>query len=858
MIRTLRAGRDRAGLGQALVLFALFLLVLIGAAALAIDYANWQLTDRQLQNVADHAALAGAGQFPSDFSASSCTGATCVNARSQSWASLSHELNLGLDATAIATLASRDSPAAGDTSATLSGGAVVTFSRHIWVSTPPPLHSGGHNEYNEVGGLYAGSYGIVFARIDQPTRSFLAGVFGFAVRDRTGWATAGILPTDFALSVYCRNNIAPESGVCADGGTSLGIDGGGGITLAHGDIGSSNSLQVTQQTGSGTIVKAGNVFLVNGTCGPSNWNCPPATLGGISDGSGTAKNAFYIPPLSVPSYALPTGTGSLPWSDSFSPNSDCTTASVASPCIPIPATSNYSTNGIDWACAIGSGTNACGTPVVTTTSGVSTVTCTSNGAATQDLRPNGDESSAPTSGSTGWGSQGGSGGSIMYNRINDTSIDPTGTTVPNPPAGPTTLAGTPSSFVYTKDGTTAGTYRVTLSSPNGTPQTPGFVYLRWTLFGVQKSGGSEVVSDPGGAVTVTAQLQEKVGGTWVNRGLSDTHTATGSVVEYQTTAVADVSTIVNPNALGILFTVSDPTAANFGAGISWAEAWLDQAPVPPPPPTIAPGQYRSIVIPDNGCAVLDPTGYESGGLAAFQMPGIFYFRDSSGGGQNATISLGNNAALIGDGVTLVFASNWPNPSGSGGSASAHGIELGTNSALVINAAISNTSDAACPQGVATTTYNPSTPLPGLTHNAVCAAWEIDPANTTTGVSPWGGPCSTACSINRSTGYATAVNTTYRGVSFYFIPKTNGSTNSSAFSVLGRFAMGGNVAGIAFRGILYAPYDDVQMSGANGFDTVGMVLAWSAKFNGGSAAITLDYPYTRIAAAPYLLEPSVSQ
>ncbi|HEY2916491.1 MAG TPA: pilus assembly protein TadG-related protein [Candidatus Limnocylindrales bacterium] len=852
----------RASAGQALVLFALFLIVLIGASALAIDYANWQLTDRQLQNIADHAALAGASQFSQDFATASCSsgaGSTqCLNARTQAWASLSQELGLGLNDTSLGTLGSRNSPAGGDTSIVQAGLGTIQFHHTIWVSTPPPGSSGGHREYTQVGGLYADSFGIIFVRVDRPTRTFFSSVFGISVRDRIGWATAGILPTDFALDVFCRNNVAPERGVCAAGGTSLGIEGGGGITLAHGDIGSSNSLEVTQQGGSGAIVKAGNVFLVNGTCGPSTWNCPPATLGGISDGSGTPKNAFYIPPLSVPSYALPTGTGSLPWSDTFSPNANCSSASVASPCIPVPAVSNYSTDGIDWACQTTdlTASNACGTSAVVTTAGVSTVTCTAHGLPTQDLRPNGDDSKSPTSGGI-WNTQGGTGGSTMYNRLSETTIDPSGTTVPNPPAGPTTLSGTPSSFVYTKDGNTApATYRVTLSSPNGTPS-GGFAYVRWTLFSVKKSGGTELLDDAGGKISVTAQLQEKVGGTWVSRGLADTEVATGTAKEYQTSAWTDVTSITNPNALGILFTVTS-TSTDHGAGISWAEAWLDRTPVPPPPPTIAPGQYRSVVIPDGGCAVLDPTGYESGGLPAFQMPGIYYFRDSTGGGQNATISLGQNSVLIGDGVTLVFDSNWPNPTGSGGSASAHGIELGTSSALVINSAISSTSDAACPPGSAAGTYNPSTPLPDLSHNAVCAAWEIDPSNPTTGVSPWGGPCAAACSLDRTAVYAASVNSSYRGVSFYFKPKTNLASASSGYSILSRFAMGGNVAGIAYRGILYAPYDDVQMSGANGFDTVGMVLAWTARFNGGSAAITLDYPYQRITAPPYLLEPTVQQ
>jgi hypothetical protein len=75
-------------------------------------------------------------------------------------------------------------------------------------------------------------------------------------------------------------------------------------------------------------------------------------------------------------------------------------------------------------------------------------------------------------------------------------------------------------------------------------------------------------------------------------------------------------------------------------------------------------------------------------------------------------------------------------------------------------------------------------------------------------------------------------------------------------ITNRFEMQGTDAGIAFRGVLYAPYDDVKISGGNGFSTVGQVLAWSAKFNGGSAFIDLDYPYDPTPVAPYLLEPTI--
>ena len=85
------------------------------------------------------------------------------------------------------------------------------------------------------------------------------------------------------------------------------------------------------------------------------------------------------------------------------------------------------------------------------------------------------------------------------------------------------------------------------------------------------------------------------------------------------------------------------------------------------------------------------------------------------------------------------------------------------------------------------------------------------------------------------------------------------THASA-QIQRRFTMGGsgetNAPGIAFQGVLYAPYDDVRMSGRNNFNTVGQVLAWTVKFNGGDAGIFLDYPYTDSDAPPYLLEPSV--
>ncbi|MBI2782083.1 MAG: Tad domain-containing protein [Chloroflexi bacterium] len=828
--------------GQALVLFALFLLVLLGVSALAIDYANWLLIDRQLQNVSDHAALAGAAEFSSDFTAGNCgsgSGPTqCLNARTQAWTTLFQELNLSGNAgasAAIAQLAQTDSPAVGVQEVTPVGFPKIVFNHTIWVSTPPPTNSNGHVEYTQVGGKYAGSFGIMFVRVDRPTRSYLGGVLGIRPGDRTGWATAGILPTDFALEVFCRDQIAPEPGVCSTT-ASLGIAGGGGISLDRGDVGSNNSVKVTSAVGPGVVVKAGNVFVVEGSCGQL-WNCPPATAGGISDGSGTAKNAFYIPPFPVPNYALPTGID----------NQDCATG----PCV--PGTGANGATPIDWSCS----GSACGTP--TRPNGINdpSVRCTgASGATQQHLVPVADITTTNFKGTAS-----GATNNNIYRNINTSSVDPAGTAIPLPPSASTPFPTTPgpTDQVYSTNGNNA-TYVVQLATPNGTIQAGSQIYARFVLFRTTGSGGSagsydSVASGTAFTPTVVAQLMEKRSGVWTPIGSATASLdATTVMTAYQIPQVSSASLqSANNPTLGIKFTVtSGGSGANArGAGISWAEAYIDTPPVPPPPPMIPPGMYRSISIASGGCAVLDPTGLYSSpsGLAHNQMPGVYYFKDGGTGNQKPTIFLDTGSYLIGDGVTLVFDPNWPDPSGQ------QGIAVGANSALVINTARNTAPN--CSTWYATNQSYPLCPLPW---DALAAAWMIDPANPSANASsPWGGACAevTPCSVARSS-YAPTAN--YRGVSFYLRPKTNGSTNPADYSVLGRFSISGNAGsepGIAFRGILYAPYDNVTITGGNGFNTIGMVLSWTAKF-AGQATIKLDYPYTRVISPPYLIEPTVGQ
>jgi hypothetical protein len=102
----------------------------------------------------------------------------------------------------------------------------------------------------------------------------------------------------------------------------------------------------------------------------------------------------------------------------------------------------------------------------------------------------------------------------------------------------------------------------------------------------------------------------------------------------------------------------------------------------------------------------------------------------------------------------------------------------------------------------------------------------------------------------------APSSTYRGITFYFTPDPSWSTAHANMSISNRLEMGGGIGNLAYRGVLYAPYDDVSIQGQNGFRTVGQVLSWTLKFHGGGAFIYLDYPYEFRPAAPYLLEPTI--
>jgi hypothetical protein len=704
------------------------------------------------------------------------------------------------------------------------------------VATPPPNDP----SYTNFGGRYALNYGVVWVRVDRSVRSFLGGALGIQPQARTGWATAGALPTDFALQLFCRNHIAPQSGVC-ENSAGLTIDGQGGVRLIRGDIGSNESLTVTANTGGGVILDSGNMFLVNRACSPGTWNCPNnPPQGGISDGV-NGKNAFYIAPLPVPQFASPLDLGTV---NTY----NCAGANASNLCVPYKSQSSSTpTSAGDWTCSASSSTPVrCGLPTVNTSVSPPTVSCVGQGGgvAGNHYYPIGPSLSAVNATPSQTNAN-------KYQNIDDATGDPDTTATPvNPSAD----------FLWTNDIniTGAGGPQTTSFSINlgqSGPRLGGSSTVRYTAFKVD--GG--VPNNDLNPVTLQVTLQNGSGGTILVDPTVRTLTDVPQMFEFTVGAGVIPAGQFNSLQLQFMFTSQGSTAAadERGGAIAWAEI-EHPGPQPATPPMIPPGYYQSIELPANTCAIMDPTA-EYSSLENFQMPGIYRF---GGGGpaNNQKIKLGDGAYLIGDGVTLVFDHDWPD------SGSNRGVAIGASGALVLNTARVPGVAPCTPTETETLTVNMSAPtLSDLPYSSLCAAWGVD-TKVAAGVRP-GAPAWSYCdTANPDSGahcvernnYAPTAG--YRGITFYFTPDPGWGTAHGSMDIRRRFEMqggtSGNEAGIAFRGVMYAPYDDVKITGGNGFNTVGQVMAWTAKFNGGSAYILLDYPYDFTPAAPYLLEPTI--
>ena len=275
--------RRRGERGQTVVIFAVFLVVLIGSAAIAVDYGSWLKSRRDYQNVVDAASLAGSVQLTRPV-----TVAKQIAARQAAWKSIEDQLGLSLDEVGLAN--------AGSTPAGPTSGEPVGPWR-IWVSTPP---LGGSTSY---AGDYAGSNRVVYVWIERNNEAFFSRVFGLGDRTVSAWATSGTFPNRFAV-ITLRKNGNPTSG----NPTDLDINGGTVLNVFDGDVGGNWGLSINGSTSAMVMHSAtggdsyGAFFNENVPTGGNGW-----TPTQVRNQVGTPIPVQFHPEVTDPAYPAPCG-----------------------------------------------------------------------------------------------------------------------------------------------------------------------------------------------------------------------------------------------------------------------------------------------------------------------------------------------------------------------------------------------------------------------------------------------------------------------------------------------------------------------------------------------------------------------
>lgn len=271
---------QRGAKGQVLAIFAIFLVVLIGATAVTIDYGTWLQTRRGYQNVADAAVLAGGG-----FLSRPIDEPKRVLARRAAWDSLNTQLNLGLTSGDLSNL---------QTSNTAAGAPSVYNGFRVWVSTPP---IGAGAKYP---GAYTGaSDRYLFAWVEKDNPSYFSRIFGQGDRVLSAWATSGVFAGQFAVITLRKEGQGPNNAP-----SDIALNGSGTILqVANGDVGGNWGMKLT---GSSNLYLTGDAdaYLVdNVSCGNSCWSPNQ-----VSDGppSFNLKSPQQLPNyVEDPAYPLP-------------------------------------------------------------------------------------------------------------------------------------------------------------------------------------------------------------------------------------------------------------------------------------------------------------------------------------------------------------------------------------------------------------------------------------------------------------------------------------------------------------------------------------------------------------------------
>jgi hypothetical protein len=248
--------RDR---GQVLVLAALFMVVLLVSAALAVDYGSWLSARRGFQSVVDASSLAAAGRLPAPGTTAPSP-ADRDAAAVEAMRYLNDHFSLGVDITTLSGAAIRNKTAPYVITA---GGTEYC----VWIWTPTPSASdkitGPANSCNMPGASlyspanFAGQSRKVFVMVASPRSGYFGHVVGIHSEIISALAVAGGSHLNYAVIALKPRIGSPDTNL------SMTISGSGSnLIVPEGDVGSNYSLR-WGGTGSSVVFTAGGEQVVD-------------------------------------------------------------------------------------------------------------------------------------------------------------------------------------------------------------------------------------------------------------------------------------------------------------------------------------------------------------------------------------------------------------------------------------------------------------------------------------------------------------------------------------------------------------------------------------------------------------------
>ena len=202
------------------------------------------------------------------------------------------------------------------------------------------------------------------------------------------------------------------------------------------------------------------------------------------------------------------------------------------------------------------------------------------------------------------------------------------------------------------------------------------------------------------------------------------------------------------------------------------------APADPANDRLPTGRYQNIRVDNGECLVFDPTFDQKAG----RENGIVYI--------TGTLDVNNGGLVLGDGVTLVFA---------------RGARLNMNAGATISLNRGSTTNN--PFGAAACGGNPTGSVP---NNCRFAAWTAKAGGG--GQYTWG--------TGISTSYSTPSDPFERGMAAY-VCKSAADCDSNGAPSTDILQLNAG-AGIDWRGLVYAPYDNVKLAGQPGHQDIGQL------------------------------------